>query len=319
MGRILAAGAINTDLVARVNEAPNAGETVTGHDFAIYGGGKGANQAVAAARSGAVVTMLGAVGADDFGRQRLADLTAEGIDVRSVATLSGHASGVALIVVEDATGQNRIAYVPGATMALTAAQTVAATERARPAVILATLEPPEESVEALVEAGRAGGALVVLNATPEAARVRPLLSRIDVLIVNEPEAAELLGHPVTAATAAEAAVELTRIGAAAVVLTLGAAGAMVCQGNDTFAIDAPAVDVVDTTGAGDAFCGAFAAELAEGTDLVVAARAGVAAGSLAATRAGAQPSMPRRAEIAAMVRSMTGSSERGPANSGLPQ
>ena len=118
-GPVFVAGAINTDLVARVAKAPDAGETVTGSSFAIFGGGKGANQAIAAARSGAPTAMFGALGEDDFGRQRRADLDGEGIDTNSVALSTSAASGVALIVVEEETGQNRISYVPGATMTLT--------------------------------------------------------------------------------------------------------------------------------------------------------------------------------------------------------
>src|SRR5579884_4067012 len=138
-GRVLIAGTINTDLVARVRAAPAAGETVTGRDFAIFPGGKAANQAVAAARSGAPTAMLGAVGEDDFGRARRADLVREGIDVADVAETSLAASGVALIFVEES-GENRIVYVPGATATVSAAQATAALRRVRPAVVLLTAE-----------------------------------------------------------------------------------------------------------------------------------------------------------------------------------
>ena len=296
-GRVLVAGAINTDLVARVRTAPAAGETVTGTAFAIFGGGKGANQAVAAARSGAATTILGAVGRDDFGRQRLADLEREGIDTGDVAIVDGVASGVALIVVEEATGQNRIAYVPGATGTVTPEQATRAVERSRPRVVLTTLELPPATLEALLGAANRLGATVLLNATPEAVTGRSLLGRADVLIVNETEAADLLGRPVTPAGGSEAAIELTRLGPAGVVITLGAAGAVFAANGTTTELPAPTVTVVDTTGAGDAFCGALAARLAAGTDPLAAARAGVVAGSLATTRAGAQPSMPNRDEI----------------------
>jgi ribokinase len=293
----LVAGTINTDLVARVARAPAAGETVTGNSFEIFGGGKAANQAVAAARSGAAVAMLGAVGDDDFGRQRIEDLKRGGIDAGDVAVVSGVASGVALIVVEEATGQNRIAYVPGATATVTAEQASRAVERLRPRVVLATLELPAATLATLFAAARAAGATILLNATPEAAAGRDLVRDVDVLIVNETEAADLLGYPVTASNGGEAALALTRFGPASVAVTLGAAGAVVAHGGAVSTIAAPAVQVVDTTGAGDAFCGALAARLAEGADLTAAAGVGVIAGSLATTKAGAQPSMPTRAEI----------------------
>ncbi|MDQ3225499.1 MAG: PfkB family carbohydrate kinase, partial [Chloroflexota bacterium] len=165
---VLVAGTINTDLVARVEKAPEAGETVTGSAFSIFGGGKGANQAIAAARSGAPTVMLGALGDDDFGRERRADLDAEGIDTASVARRDETPSGVALIVVEEATGQNRIAYVPGATRTIAPDQARDAVMRVKPAVILATLEPPEDALDALFAAGTTIGAVSILNATPEA-------------------------------------------------------------------------------------------------------------------------------------------------------
>jgi ribokinase len=296
-GPVLVAGAINTDLVARVAKAPDAGETVTGSTFAIFGGGKGANQAIAAARSGAPTAMFGALGDDDFGRQRRADLDGEGIDTDSVARSTTAASGVALIVVEEATGQNRISYVPGATMTLTPEQARAAVDRVRPIVVLTTLEPPPETLEALLTASKQHGATIVLNATPEAIGATPLLDRIDVLVVNETEAEDLLGQAVSAANGEEAARSLAELGPRTVVVTLGAAGAAVAHGGKTASFPAPRVDVVDTTGAGDAFCGALAADLARGMDPFLAARTGVVAGSLATTIPGAYPGIPRRKAI----------------------
>ena len=293
-GQVLVAGAINTDLVARVAKAPEAGETVTGSSFAIFGGGKGANQAIAAARSGAPNM---AVGEDDFGRQRRADLDAEGIDTDSVVRSTTAASGVALIVVEEETGQNRISYVPGATMTLTPEQARAAVARVKPQVVLTTLEPPPETLSALIDAGKQLGATIVLNATPEAIGAKPLLERIDVLIVNETEAEDLLGYAVSAAKGKDAARSLAALGPVTVVVTLGAAGAAVAYDAETATFPAPRVDVVDTTGAGDAFCGAFAADLARGVDPFLAARTGVAAGSLATTIPGAYPGIPRREAI----------------------
>jgi ribokinase len=296
-GSVLVAGAINTDLVARVTRAPDAGETVTGSTFAIFGGGKGANQAIAVARSGAPTAMYGALGDDDFGRQRRADLDAEGIDTASVATSSTAASGVALIVVEEETGQNRISYIPGATMTLTPAQARVAVDRVKPSVVLTTLEPPPETLAALLDASKQRGATIVLNATPEAIGAKPFLDRIDVLVVNETEAEDFLGHAVSAANGEEAARSLAKLGPGTVVVTLGAAGAAVAHGGQTASFPAPSVDVVDTTGAGDAFCGAFAADLARGVDPFLATRIGVVAGSLATTISGAYPGIPRRDAI----------------------
>ena len=301
LGRVLVAGAINTDLVARVAKAPDAGETVTGSSFAIFGGGKGANQAIAVARSGAPTAMFGALGEDDFGRQRRADLDSEGIDTNSVARSTTAASGVALIVVEEESGQNRISYVPGATMTLTPEQARAAVARVQPGVVLTTLEPPPETLSALLDAGKRVGATIVLNAAPEAIGAKPLLDRIDVLILNETEAEDLLGYAVSAAKGEEAARSLAALGPGTVVVTLGAAGAVVAHGAKTMTLPALRVDVVDTTGAGDAFCGAFAADLARGVDPFLAARTGVAAGALATTIPGAYPGIPRRDAIESML------------------
>lgn len=292
---VLVAGAINTDLVARVHRAPEAGETVTGLAFDIFGGGKGANQALAAARSGARTTMLGALGNDDFGRQRLADLRADGIDVESVPLIDAVASGVALIVVDDA-GQNRIAYVPGATLKVQAEMALAAYRRSRPTVVLSTIELPNEALEPMFAAARADGATVIVNATPEPATGRALLPLVDLLIVNETEARELLGDQL-ADDWASVSDRLSVLGPGIVVITLGEEGALANFGGRIVRAAAPPVAVVDTTGAGDAFCGAMAARLAEGGDPVDAFRAGIAAGSLAVTIAGAQRSMPRRADI----------------------
>jgi ribokinase len=294
---VLVAGTINTDLVARVERAPEAGETVTGSSFAIFGGGKGANQAIAAARSGAPTAMLGALGDDDFGRQRRADLVADGIDTESVAEREGIPSGVALIVVEEETGQNRIAYVPGATRTIAPQQAREAVQRVQPAVVLATLEPPPEALAALFTASHELGATTILNATPEAVGARPFLDRISMLIVNETEAEDLLGYRVTTANAVQAALALADLGPRTVAITLGAAGAVLAHDGETTAIPAPAVNVVDTTAAGDAFCGAFAADLARGETPLTAARTGVAAGSLATMVAGAYPGQPRREAI----------------------
>lgn len=297
---VLVCGSINTDLVARVHRAPEAGETVTGSEFNIFGGGKGANQALAVARSEVRTIMLGAVGADEFGRQRLADLRADGVDTESVVVTNEAVSGVALIVVDD-TGENRISYVPGATATIRPDQAVAAYRRASPALLLSTLELPIDTLAALYQDARADGVRVIVNATPEPASGRELLSSADVLIVNETEAAELLGGTGTDDWPTVAA-NLSEFGPAWVVITLGAEGAIARFDGRNLRLPAPTMTVVDTTGAGDAFCGAFAAELVGGDDAESALRAGVAAGSLAVTVAGAQRSMPRRHDVERQAR-----------------
>ena len=208
---------------------------------------------------------------------------------------------MALIVVEEETGQNRISYVPGATMTLAPEQARAAVDRVKPQVVLTTLEPPPEMLDALLDASKQHGATIVLNATPEAIGAKPLLDRVDVLVVNETEAEDLLGHAVSAGNGEEAARSLAELGPETVVVTLGATGAIVAHGGQTASLPAPSVDVVDTTGAGDAFCGAFAADLARGVDPFLAARTGVVAGSLATTIPGAYPGIPRHDAIEHML------------------
>jgi ribokinase len=299
--RVLVAGAINTDLVARVPHAPVAGETVTGDRFEIFAGGKASNQSVASARSGATTAILGAVGLDEFGRQRRADLEENGVDCQSVANVAGTASGVALILVE-ASGQNRIAYVPGATATVTAEQAVSAFARFEPDVVLITLELPLDALSALVHAARSAGKSVVLNAAPEPSSGRSLVASSQVLIVNEPETRELLGEDEHFDDWTDAAQRLRALGPRTVVITLGVAGALADCGEGPVIIPAPEVQVIDTTGAGDAFCGAFTAQLARGVDAITATQIGIIAGSLSVTKPGAQPSMPTWNEIAGFLR-----------------
>lgn len=289
--RMLVAGAINTDLVATVVRAPEAGETVTGTTFAIFGGGKGANQAVAAARAGVAIALLGAVGDDDFGRQRSADLAADGVALDHVARRKTMISGVALITV-DQSGENRIAYVPGPTATVTPEEATAAFEKFKPDLVLATLELPVNALTALFARARQNAVRTVLNAAPDPELARSLLPLVDVLVANETEARTLIGDIDNPATASVAS-----LGCDAVVLTLGGAGASVITQFGATLQPAFEVEVVDTTGAGDAFCGALAAWLAEGAHISEALRAGAAAGALATTKAGAQPSIPNRREI----------------------
>jgi ribokinase len=292
----MTAGSINTDLVVRVPRAPHAGETVTGVDFQIFGGGKGANQTIAAARSGADVAILGAIGNDEFGRQRLADLTAEQIDTSAVVRIDDAPSGVALITVE-ASGENRIAYVPGAINRITPENVLETVARLQPRTILTTLELPIDALRALFHVGHSAGASIILNATPGPRQFMDVIALADTLIVNETEAREILDWSPEQSDWEAAAVRLTGLGPRNVVITLGASGALICGPDGVRLIPAMPVAVVDSTGAGDAFCGAFAARMHGGESFESAAEAGVIAGSLAVTREGAQPSQPTRDQI----------------------
>jgi ribokinase len=297
--RVLTAGSINTDLVARVRRAPEAGETITGESFAIFGGGKGANQTLASVRSGVETAILGAVGDDDFGRQRLADLRGDGVDIESVQVIPDRPSGVAVITVEHG-GENRIAYMPGATLGVSAEAAERAVARVRPTAILTTLELPADAIQTLIDRGKALGATIVLNATPEPAAGADLARQADVLIVNSTEARELLGWGSDEDDWSAAASELRERGPLTVVITLGGDGVLVL-GQREWRIPAPTVEVVDTTGAGDAFCGAFAAQIARSADVEYAAKIGVIAGAISVTKPGAQPSQPYWDEIAARL------------------
>ena len=301
---VVVAGAINTDLVAVVHRAPDGGETVTGRSFSVFGGGKGANQAVAARRSGAAVALVGALGADDFGVQRRVELERDGVDIGSVATRQDASSGVAVIIVEDG-GENRIAYIPGATLSVSPAELVEALDRTRPVVYLQPNEVPAVTARAgLVRAGEIG-ALRILNAAPDPGNVKPLLDEVDVLVVNEGEARALVGSGDELQGDPRA---LTRLLASeldvSVVVTAGAAGAFAMHEGAAMHVSAPEVKVVDTTGAGDAFCGALAASLGRNQTFEDALRWAVAAGGLATTVAGAQPSIPIEDAVRALVARM---------------
>ncbi len=291
--RIVVAGAINTDLVAVVERAPEAGETVTGQTFHIYGGGKGANVAVAAQRAGADVSLVAAVGDDAFGRDRRSELDNDGIDLAGVNQIDGMASGVALITVEQH-GENRIAYVPGPTLRIDGDQIRAAIERVRPAVYLQPNEVVTDAAAVALDAAKACGAITILNASPDPMAAKPLLDRVDYLTVNEVEAAALLGRKADFAEMTEA---LAHESGTSVVLTAGSKGAYGFHHGQAVHVPAPRVTVVDTTGAGDTFCGAFARGIARGDAFGAALRWAIAAASLSTQKAGAQPSIPTADEV----------------------
>jgi ribokinase len=269
--------------VVRAATLPGPGETVTGGTFERHGGGKSANQAVAAARQGATVRMVGAVGSDDLGDDAVADLAGEGVDVSAVARVTAP-TGVALIAVDEA-GENQIAVASGANNELTPAAVEAALAGAEPGgVVLIGLEVPIAPVLAAARAARAADLQVVLNPAPARPLPDELLALGPVLTPNEPEAAALSGE----ADPEAAARALTRRTGAPVVVTIGPAGALLADGDALEHIPAPKVEAVDTTGAGDAFNGALAAALADGAKLGDAVRTAIAAAADSVTRPGAR-------------------------------
>ena len=348
-GRVLVVGSVNVDLVVAAPRLPGPGQTVSGGDLARYQGGKGGNQATAAARLGARVAFIGAVGDDEMGRQARSALASEGIEVTGL-TVSVRPTGVALIVV-DPRGENLITVAPGANGEVHAAQVRMALAALAPGpddVVLVCREIPPDGVRAALEAGRDSGSITILNPAPADDLDATMLALADILTPNETELTLLAGpgperdDPETAArrilagqpasdgrradggghevgrraqdparaVAGTGAVSATGAAAArggdahdqALVLTLGAAGALIVRATGaSVAVPAPAVEAIDTTGAGDTFNGALAAGLADGLDLAGAVRRAVAAAALSTTRPGARGGMPMRAELEAFA------------------
>jgi len=303
-GRVTVVGSLNMDLVARAPRLPMPGETLTGHAFAQVPGGKGGNQAVAAARLGAQVAMVGCVGNDPNGATLRASLEAEGIDCAALATSPDAPTGVALIIVDDAS-QNAIVIVAGANAQVTPASLEAHEDTlARADVIVCQLETPPQTVRAALGTGRRLGRTTILNPAPAASELpADWFALIDYLIPNELEAATLSGVAIaTPGDARSAALALRAKGARNVVITLGAQGVFALLEGDGTAgrhFPSPKVDAVDTTAAGDTFIGGFAAELARGSAVMDAIAFGQRAAALAVTREGAQPSIPHRSEVIA--------------------
>ncbi|WP_053118988.1 ribokinase [Pseudomonas sp. P1.31] len=297
---VVVIGSLNMDLVTRAPRLPVGGETLIGHSFATVSGGKGANQAVAAARLGAQVAMVGCVGNDDYGVQLRDALLAEQIDCQAVSVVED-SSGVALIVVDD-NSQNAIVIVAGANGAMTPAvidQFDAVLQAAE--VVICQLEIPDATVGHALKRARALGKTVILNPAPAS---RPLpadwFTAIDYLIPNESEATALSGLPVDSLESAEkAASHLIAMGAGKVIITLGAQGSLFANGQSFEHFPAPKVKAVDTTAAGDTFVGGFAAGLAAGKSETEAIRYGQIAAALSVTRAGAQPSIPTQSDVQA--------------------
>ncbi len=295
--RVVVVGSANTDMVVRVPQLPAPGETLLGSAFALMPGGKGANQAVAASRLGAVVTFVGCVGADGFGDMLVANLENEGIHTQFVVRDPDAPTGVALITVDETFGENTIVVAPGANAKLSPPLIELAAAAIRDAdVVLCQLEIPMETVLSTLQIARSANVLTILNPAPAQALSDELLSLVSVLTPNQTEAAQILGGDYDPSASA---LMLKHRGVQNVVVTLGSAGARLVThtSENTFVPAFPADHVADTTAAGDGFTGALAVALGEGLALEEAVKFAAAAASLSVETEGAQPSLPNRLAV----------------------
>ena len=292
-------GSAVVDFIAHVPARPRPGETVLARDLTVAVGGKGCNQAIAAARLGAEVAFVGCVGDDALGEMIRQALARDGLDASRLRTTSNEGTAIGMPVVDDS-GENTIVMAPRANMCLTPEDVEMAAALIQQAdVLLLQGEVPMDASLTAARIARAAGAQVILNAAPAAAFPPALLALTDVLVVNEHEAAAIAEDPDAAAAANWPALarRLLRLGPRAVIITLGDQGAYLNDGASEASLAAHTVAVADPTGAGDAFCGAIAAELARGAPLTDAVRLANAAGALAVTVTGAEPALPRRAAV----------------------
>ncbi|HEY3232103.1 MAG TPA: ribokinase [Roseiflexaceae bacterium] len=295
---IVVIGSLNMDLVTRTARQPQRGETLIGESFALFVGGKGLNQAIAAARQGAAVRMVGRLGQDDFGRRLRQTLHTEGIDAWYITEDGASSTGIATIVV-DAEGDNSIIVVPGANGRVGPEDV----ERAADAIagadtLILQLEVPLDAVQRAAEIAHAAGVRVLLNPAPARSLPDELLRLVDVLTPNETETQILTGLSIADDEAAgRAAGALLARGVGATVLTLGSRGALLAEAEQRIRVPGYPVRPIDTTAAGDAFCGALAVQLARGYPLDAAIRYANAAGALATTVMGAEPAMPKQAAV----------------------
>ncbi|MBI4581043.1 MAG: ribokinase [Planctomycetes bacterium] len=301
--RIVVVGSSNTDMIIQAARIPRPGETILGGQFSMAAGGKGANQAVAAARAGGQVTFVARVGNDVFGEQAIKGFVADGIDVKHVIKDPDAPSGVALIFVA-ADGENSIGVASGANGRLSPADVQAAADAIGSAdVLVMQLETPMETVKAAARMAASRKVRVILNPAPAQPLSDDLLKCASVLTPNETEAELLTGVKVDSeAKAAEAAKALRARGVGMVIVTLGAKGVYVSADEFTGPVPGFVVKAVDSTAAGDVFNGALAVSLAEGRPLADAVRFANAAAAISVTRLGAQPSAPKRAEIEQMLK-----------------
>jgi ribokinase len=296
MADILVVGSLNADLVVRAPRFPEPGETISGEDLQIIPGGKGANQAVAAARQGIAVAMTGRVGNDSFGPELIDNLQQNRVDAGHVQVDPESATGTAIIIVDEG-GQNSIVLSPGGNGRVQA-EDLENVPFSSYQLLLLQLEIPVETVLAAARRAKESGLRVLLNPAPARSLPDELISLADFLVPNESELSLLTGEPVHDISSAErAARKLVGRGPRNVIVTLGANGALIVDDQGARHIPSFKVDAVDTTAAGDAFIGGFASALLQNQSLEECVRYGCACGALAATKFGAQPSLPTRAEV----------------------
>lgn len=299
MTNIVVVGSLNMDLVIQVPTIPKPGETVLGDNFATFPGGKGANQAVAAARLGASVAMVGQVGADTYGESLINNLSTEGVNIDHIFIDESNATGVAMISV-DASGQNSIVVASGANFTLTGEHIQSAWEKIGDIdILIMPLETPPDTIFESARLANKRDVKIVLNPAPARLLDAELLSLVDVLVPNEHEILQVSEYYDSANTEVEkAARTLIDQGVNAVVTTLGSKGVSIVENSKNEVLLPPfSVDVVDTTAAGDSFVAALAVGLGEGKTLYEASYFANAAGALTVTKLGAQPSLPTRTDV----------------------
>jgi len=295
--RVLVVGSINMDLVIRAPQFPQPGETVIGEEFGTFPGGKGANQAVAARRLGAEVRMIGKVGNDSFGLKLRQGLSEEGMDISGVLVSQRQSTGVALIVV-DKNGQNSIVVSSGANMDLTPKDLLQNEEAFSWAnVVLFQLETPLETVQAGIRMAKEKGAYLILNPAPARPLLQEIWKNVDLLVLNEIEAAILANNSWESPSPEEAAREFLKKGAKEVIVSLGEKGSLYASSSRIISCPAFKVEVVDSTAAGDAFLGALSMGIASGWKMEEIISFASASGALTVTKKGAQSSLPSRTEV----------------------